>query len=289
MKTHEDLKKEFDNYLKLKNYSIRTRKSYGCALRKFLTWMNSNSNLGEISLTNVRAYLLYRYDQGRKWQTINLDYSAILHLFKNVLRMEWDIEKIPRPRQERQLPRILSREQIEKLIHRTTGIKNRAFICLLYGTGLRLSEACSLRMEDIDGSRQQILVRAGKGAADRYVDVPSSLLDFLRVYYREIRPVEFLFNGQKKRVRLSATAARSIIRLSGERAGLLKRISPHMLRHCYATHHLENGTNLVYLKQQLGHKNLKTTARYIHLIKEHSWRIVHPLADIIIPHQLSTR
>jgi site-specific recombinase XerD len=238
------------------------------------------------ALSEARAYILYRYGQGFCWQTINGDYSALLNFYVEVLGQKWDVSHIPRPRKKSSLPPLLSTTEVKSLIEHTGNLKHQAFIALLYGSGLRLSEALNLRISEIDGVRRQIRVIQGKGGKDRYVSIPECLLVVLRAYYRVYLPVDYLFNGRINGSRWSATAIRWFLKKSQQKAGITRRVSPHVLRHCYATHHLENGSNLVYLKSQLGHKNLKTTAQYIRLCQNYQNRVNHPLADMEIAYHL---
>ena len=271
----------FDEHLTLKNYSLATRKAYRCALGQFLHW-RLKKGMTNLDQNQARQYILYRYNQGVAWQTVNGDYSAMMKYFRYVKKLEWDVEHIPRPRKERQLPRIISKALVQKMIAYAPNLKHQTFICLLYGTGIRLGEALNLEISHIDGERKQLLIACGKGAKDRYVDIPDCLLDLLRHYYRMYRPIKYLFNGEERGRVLAPRSAQHLIKEICKRAGIAKSVSPHTFRHCYATHHLENGSDLVYLQQQLGHKHLKTTAKYIHLMKEHSWRIHHPLAGMEI-------
>ena len=146
---------------------------------------------------------------------------------------------------------------------------------------MRAGELSRLKITDIDSDRLQIRVQKGKGAKDRYIQIPSILIRILRMYFKKYRPVEYLFNGRKRGSQMSLSAIRWVIRKSRERTKIRKAVSPHTLRHCYATHHLESGTDLVYLQQNLGHKHLKTTARYIHLCNRRYQHIHHPVVDIL--------
>lgn len=148
---------------------------------------------------------------------------------------------------------------------------------LLYATGLRLSEALNLEITHIDGDRKQIRVVKGKGAKDRYITLPNELLEVLRGYWKAYRPQKYLFNGRYRGSQWQQRSAQHALEQARQQANIDRKVSPHVLRHCYATHHLENGTNLVYLKDQLGHKNLKTTARYIHLCASYQKKVNHPI------------
>ena len=183
------------------------------------------------------------------------------------------------------MPEVLSKQDVIKIIEHAVSYKHQDFLTFVYGTGLRLSEALNVTLDDIDGNRLQIRVKKGKGGKDRYISMPQCLLLLLRDYYRRIRPRKYLFNGLTKGARFSNRAAqRSIIRAK-QKANISKKASIHTLRNCYATHHIENGTDLVFLQEQLGHKHLKTTARYVNLCMERVRHINHPLAQMQIQYR----
>ena len=200
---------------------------------------------------------------GRVSQTINGDYSAMRKFYREVRSLEWSFKKLPRPRKERSLPMIISQEEVKKLIESGSVFKHQVFLSFLYATGMRLGETLQLKLTHIDGNRKQIRIERGKGAKDRYIQIPECLLVLLRQYYRHYRPVRYLFNGREKGCLWSYKASQWSVKRACELAGVQRSVSPHTFRHCYATHHLESGTDLVFLQQQLGHKHLKTTAIYI--------------------------
>ena len=282
MKNTEKYLEDFNAHMTLKNFRPATRKAYASALCQFFKYRDREGMTGPLNQEEARKYILYRYQQGKKWQTINGDYSAMHKLFREVLDLPWDIKKLPRPRKERSLPKILSQKEVIQIIEAGTIFKHQVFMAFLYGSGLRLSEALNLYITDIDGERKQIRVEKGKGAKDRYVIIPECLLLLLRQYYRMYHPIKYLFNGQRPGSQFSIRGAQAAIAEARIEAGITRRASAHTFRHCYATHHLENGTDIVYLQQQLGHKHLKTTARYIHLCREQFHRINHPLANMAI-------
>jgi site-specific recombinase XerD len=282
MKDHQKHLEALDAYLTLKNFSKATRSAYRCALRQFLVYRQQQGMTGDFGQEQARQYILYRYSQGLKWQTINGDYSAMYKFYRYVLDLEWDVKHIPRPRKERSLPSILSQQEIQKVIEHGDTFRYQVFMTLLYGTGMRLSEALNLRLVDIDGHRLQIHIVRGKGAKDRYINIPECLLDLLRDYYKAYRPQELLFNGRSKGLQWSTRAAQICIQKARIAAGIGRRVTPHVFRHCYATHHLENGTNLIFLRDQMGHKHLKTTAKYIRLCKTYPIKVQHPLASMDI-------
>jgi site-specific recombinase XerD len=288
MKTKEAYQQGLRTYLILKNYSPATVSAYGCAFRQFLDWRADRKYGTDFTPEQARQYLLYRYEKGLKWQTINGDYSAIQKFYIHVLKQDWDVNHIPRPRKERSLPGVLSQQEVQRLIEHGRTFKHQVFMTLIYATGLRLSEALNLKLTGIDSDRMQLRVMKGKGAKDRYVVIPDCLLELLRTYYKTYRPKGYLFNGKYKGSRWANRSAQHALECARTDAGIGRSVSPHVLRHCYATHHLENGTNLVYLKAQLGHKNLKTTARYIHLCQSYQPRVKHPLAEMSIRYDPQT-
>ena len=272
----------YEEYLVLKNFSEATIRSYLQGLKSFLEYRKAQGFRGRMGQHQARLYILYRKEQGVMWSTINCDYSALRKYFKEVLGLKWSFKKLPRPRKERYLPRIISRKEVVNLIESGKMFKHQVFFTLLYGTGLRLGEALNLKIEDIDGHRLEIRVNKGKGAKDRIVRIPVCLLDLLRVYFKRYRPEVYLFNGRKKGHKMSPRAVQWAFKHAKTEAKITKKLSSHTLRHCFATHHLEDGTNLVFVQEQLGHKHIKTTTKYIHLCQEHYRHISHPLAKLTI-------
>ena len=270
----------FRRWLMVRNYAKATQRAYLANVRRFLLYRGRNGHTGPVTQTQARDFLAYRAEKGLSWQSINNDYSALRLFFTHVLEVDWSVDHLARPRREKSLPTILSQEEVGRLINAGSLLKHQAFMALLYGTGLRLSEALDLKITDVDGQRRQIRVRRGKGRKDRYVHVPPCLLDTLRSYFGACRPENYLFNGDHAGSRWANRAAQYAIERAAVAAGILRTVSPHVLRHCYATHHLEKGTSILILKAQLGHANLSTTARYLHLCANYEQKMLHPLADL---------
>jgi site-specific recombinase XerD len=225
-----------------------------------------------------QIYLLHRYrKQQVAWQTINGDYSALRLFYKHILGREWNLKKLPRPRKQKSLPKVISPEQVSLLIEKAVTFKHKVFITLLYSTGLRLGEALNLRVEDIEASAMRIRVNDGKGNKDRYTLLSLDLLDMLRFYFRAFRPEGgWVFNGKYRGEKWSQKGAQHAIVEARKRAKLPDFVTAHVLRHCFATHLLQNGTDLVAIQQLMGHKYLKTTAQYIHLDNQHFTKITNP-------------
>jgi len=270
----------YEKHLILRNFSVATRNMYLRTLKSFLRFRNSKFPDQELSQDIASEYILHRHKSGRSWSTINCDYSSLRKYFKEVLCIEWLLKKMPRPRKEDALPQTLSTQDIIDLINNASTFKHQIFLTFVYATGLRLSEATNVTFDDIDRNRKQIRVRKGKGAKDRYIQVPECLVHILEAYYKKYRPEKYLFNGYTKGERYCASSGQWTMRQARKNAKITKQASVHTLRHAYATHHLESGTDLVFLKNQLGHKHLKTTERYLHLCVNRRRHIIHPLDNI---------
>lgn len=279
--TFQKVRTDYEDYMLLKNFSKHTISAYLSNFSKYYEWCMLHQKTEIYDQLTVRAYLIELTRAGKKWQTINNHYSAMRKLFREVLELEWSVKKLPRPRKERHLPEMISKQEVLRIIQSCKQLKHKALLAMLYGTGMRAGELSRLRLCDIDADRLQIRIRKGKGAKDRYIQVPMELIEFIREYYKKYRPQEYLFNGRRKGTVLQVNSMRWPIRVARRRLNIHKKISPHTLRHCYATHHLESGTDLVFLQQNLGHKHLKTTARYIHLCKDRYQHIHHPIVDIL--------
>ena len=190
-----------------------------------------------------------------------------------------EVRRIPFPRRVRErLPEILSVSEVERLLGAVSRPKHRAMLMVAYGAGLRVSELCALIPTDIDSQRMLIRVRAGKGDKDRYVMLSPRLLATLRAYWR-LRPPRgpYLFPSPRPGKALSRMAVFHVVRRAARRAGLRKRVNPHMLRHCFATHLLEAGTDIRVIQVLLGHRSLRTTARYVLVSREHVGTVKSPL------------
>ena len=270
----------FEDYLILKNFSTATRKMYLRTLKSFLRFAARKYPDQPLSQDLARQYIISRHKCNKSWSTINCDYSSLRKYFREVLMIEWSLRKMPRPRKTLDLPQTLSLQDVLALINCAATYKHQVFITFVYATGLRLSEATNVTFADIDRHRLQIRVRHGKGAKDRYIRIPQSLVNILIDYYHRLKPEKYLFNGYIKGQRYCSSSGQWTMRQAKKKAKLTKQASVHTLRHAYATHHLEAGTDLVYLKRQLGHKHLKTTERYIHLCADRKTYVIHPIDQI---------
>jgi site-specific recombinase XerD len=191
--------------------------------------------------------------------------SSYKILISEVLRLPYEDFSIRRPKSEKKLPDILSQEEIQHIIASCSNLKYRTIISLIYSCGLRVSEVTKLKAADIDSSRMQIHIRAGKGAKDRYVMLSDNILIMLREYWMRYHPQEYLFEGTKKGESIPVRTIQHAFSTAVTKSGIQKRACVHTLRHSFATHLLENGVNLIAIQKLLGHADIKTTTLYTHL------------------------
>jgi site-specific recombinase XerD len=265
--------------MRLRNLSPHTIDAYVHAVAQFAKHYRRSPE--QLDAEQARAYLLHLVqDQHASWSRYNLARCGLQFLYRVTLGQDEWFKKVPCAHVPKRLPTILCADELRRLF----GVvahhpKHKALLLTLYGAGLRISEALNLRPADIDGGRMFIHVRGGKGAKDRMVKLSPQLLTILRDYWRQCRPAgEWLFPQHKdpRRAMDPATAERVVSR-AAKRAGITRRVSPHTLRHCYATHLLEAGTDLRSIQMLLGHTNLKTTTRYTHVSDQHLRSVVSPL------------
>jgi integrase/recombinase XerD len=281
--------KNYSDYLRIQNYAKSTQKSYQLWLRQFLEFRAVQQISEPLNQEQARLFILYKLDHGVAWATINCLYSSLRKYYKEVLNLEWYVKKIPRPRRDKKLPQLISKQEVIRLIEHLPLYKHQVFVTLLYATGIRLHEGLQLKIGDVDGDRKQIFIRHGKGGKDRYVYLPDCVHLMLRSYYKRIKPTTYLFNGRIKGEQMSPSAVQRAIQQGRKKARILKHATTHTLRHCYATHHLESGTNLVFLQRQMGHKHLKTTAKYIRLSQNYHRTVQHPISSMEIKYYKKNR
>ena len=271
-----------ESYLKkleLKRYANNTVKQYVGCFEAYLNFYPSQ-NVNDLNEEDVRSYLQHLAQQGRSSSYLNQAVNAIKFYYEVVMGMPNRFYDIERPKKEIKLPKVLSRADFNKMMSVEMNVKHRCVIGLLYSGGLRRSELLALRIEDIDSSRMTIRIRNAKGNKERQTILSEILLKDLREYYREWNPKEYLFESPRGGV-YSAESVAKIVSRAGKSAGLNKRVTPHMLRHSFATHLLEAGTNLRYIQSLLGHNSSKTTEIYTHIAVDHLNRIKSPMDSLI--------
>lgn len=251
----------FTQEMLLKNFSPRTIQSYTHYIQDCLKHANVSANY--INEQHIRDYLLFLQEKNFSTSTINTAYSALKLYFEKILRRKF-FAFIPRSKQEKTLPTVLSKEEVHKLIEVTTNPKHKTMIQLIYGAGLRVGELVRIKMCDLDFDRERVHVVLAKGNKDRYTLLPKSLIQILQKQSKVKKPTDFLFTNAKGDHITEKTVSK-IIEKASQRAHLAKHISPHTMRHSFATHLLEHGTDIRYIQELLGHTKIETTQRYTHV------------------------
>lgn len=270
------LRKKTLDYMLVKGYSDATRKSYLHHLQLFALHFNSCPSL--LSLDDVQLYLAYLVKEKNYTQSsVNGAYSAIKILFEKILDKGWDSKKIPRSKRRKSLPNVLSRAEVNRLFEATTNNKHKTILMLMYSGGLRLQEVARLWITDIDSERMLIKIRRGKGGKDRYTLLSHTMLIQLRLYYKRYLPNQYLFNGADALNHISSRTVQQIFIRAKKQAKITKPCSAHTLRHCFATHLIEDGTPISKVQLLMGHTDIKTTTRYLHLSTRHLKNISHPM------------
>jgi len=265
--------------LRIRNYAPNMQKLYVHHVARFAAHFGrSPADLGQ---EDVRAYLQHLVDKRKvSWSYFKQAVAAIRFLFRVTLDRPWMIEHLPVPRQERRLPTILSQDEVARFFKAVTSPKHRVLLLIAYAAGLRISELVSLRVRDVDSERMMIHVRQGKGRKDRLVTLSPVLLEELRTYVRWARPVDWLFPGRDPARHLQARTVQKACQRASAAAGLGKRITAHTLRHSYATHLLEAGTDLRVVQTLLGHASMQTTAIYTHVSMARLQEVRSPLDSL---------
>jgi integrase/recombinase XerD len=265
------------------NYSQSTARSYLYAVEDFAKYFNrSPERLGP---NHIREYQVHLFrDRKLSPGTIEGRTAALRFLFVKTLRRPYLPEQIPFPKRPRRLPTVLSQEEVARLIESARNLMHRTMLMTLYATGLRRAELCHLKVSDIDSERMVIHVRQGKGGRDRDVLLSSKLLATLREYWRWMKPRTYLFPGTVNNWRADVPITEKIVWVAvseaAKRAGITKRVSPHSLRHSFATHMLEAGADLRTIQVLLGHAKLADTTVYLHLSRRHLQAVASPLEAI---------
>ncbi len=221
------------------------------------------------------------YKHPLSYKTFNCHVSAIRFFHKYVLDLGWSAERIPYQKTGKSLPIVLSREEVLGLFDVVTNLKHRTILMVLYSAGLRISEALRLKAPDIDSQRMMIRVHEGKGRKDRYVMLSQKLLETLRRYWLLDRPEPWLFPGQRASRPLTSSSVQRFFERARQRAGILKKATPHTLRHSFATHLLERGVNIRVIQRLLGHRSLRSTEIYTHVAETYLRDTKSPLDDLL--------
>ena len=261
--------------LELKGFSPNTKKAYLKNAERFANhFAKSPAMMGE---TEIREYLHHLASRNVSDSYISSVYSSLKFLYQVSLQRNWNNLSIPRTKAEKRLPYVLATSEIKSLLNVTTNLKHRTILMTIYAAGLRVSEVTNLRVCDIDSKRMQIRINQGKGKRDRYTILSQVNLSLLKKYWNRYRPITWLFPGSSDVNPISTRTIQKVFQDSKNNAGITKKVSVHSLRHSFATHLLETGTDISHIQKLMGHSSIKTTSKYIHLKQEDLLKIKSPL------------
>ena len=281
------LRKRVLEELERRNYSQATARAYVGAIRRFAEYFHRSPE--QLGPEHIRQYQLHLVQERKLMpKGIRMQMSALRFLYFKTLRRDYRRDDLPLPKTLRQqLPTVLSREEVAKLIDSASNLRHRTILMTLYATGMRRAELCRLRVEDVDKQRMVIHILQGKGGKNRDVPLSPKLLDQLRIYYRSLKhKTGWLFPSIQARRTDQPMTCKTIwhaCRDATRRAGISKAVHPHTLRHSYATHLLEAGADLCTLQALLGHAEVRDTALYVHLSTRHLTTVANPLDTLPSP------
>lgn len=267
--------------LDLKGYSPQTKERYNAQIRRFINCMNKDIN--ELDISDVRSYIIYLLrDKKTSHSYANQAISAIKFLFKSVLKKPLYNNDLPRTKLESTLPVVLNVKEVTKVLKSVRNEKHKTILFLVYSAGLRVGEVVNLRIEDIDSTRNMLRIRQAKGKKDRYTILSDVALHQLRHYYRIYKPKDWLFPGGKEGQPLTKRSVQKIFKRALRQSNINKDVGIHSLRHSFATHLLENGTDIRYIQELLGHKSTRTTQVYTHVTTKNLSNIQSPLDRLMM-------
>ena len=266
--------------MQLRNLSSNTIEDYTRQMVEYAKYFGrSPAELGEREIKEYLHHLLVI--RGLSWSSVNVCYCALRFFYVKVMKHPWNVENIPRPKTGTLLPEILSDNEIIRLFDASKNFKHRIILMTIYSAGLRVSEVTRLKPAHIDSDRMLIRIEQSKGRKDRYTLLSAALLPELRSYYQQFRPRTWLFEGKTPGQAISVETVQRVFKKAKDVAGIQKKASVHTLRHCFATHLMENGTDIFRIKEFMGHRSIQTTLRYIHVRREHLRRAQSPLDTLL--------
>jgi integrase/recombinase XerD len=272
--------------LEIKNLSSRTKRCY-------LDWMSRYAGHfrkppDELGDEEIKTFLHFLLQERKVSQSaMNQAYSALKFFYETTLGMPWNGTRIPRCKQGRRLPVVLSPNEVRLILVATQNLKHLAILMTIYSGGLRISEAAGLKVADIDGERLTIRVR-GKGDKDRYTLLGKNALGMLRTYWKVYRPSDWLFPSRNPKEPISVSSIQKVFKKALRQTGIRKAASVHTLRHCFATHLLESGCDLYYIQRLMGHSSVKTASVYLHVTRKDLHKIVSPIDLLDLPEKPTT-
>ena len=272
---YRECPKEYLQKLELKKYSLNTAKIYIHYFEDFINYY-STLDLLAINEDNIRNYMTHQINSGKADSTINQIINSIKFYYEMVLGMPNRFYDLERPQQKERLPEVLAKSEILRIINNTNNLKHKCILSVIYSAGLRVGELINLKLTDIDSKRMMIRIENGKGGKDRYSLLSNTVLTDLRKYFLRYKPRCYLFEGLGNN-KYSSSSVRKILKKASKKAGIKKEVKTHMLRHSFATHLLEQGTDLRSIQTLLGHHSLTTTEIYTHVANNIMKTIKNPL------------
>ena len=272
--------KKFVQWLSVKRYSTNTIKTYAEALKLFLLYFQDKeiSDLTNADVLDFNNDYILEKKLSASYQ--NQIVSAIKLYFRTIRGSKIEADKIDRPKKPKILPNVLSKEEVKKILDAHSNIKHKVMLCLIYSCGLRRSELLNIKPAHIDSKRNIVIIKQAKGRKDRIVPLSLKILELLRAYYALYKPQCYLFEGRTAGSGYSAKSLQSVLKQALGKAGIGKPVSLHWLRHSYATHLLESGTDLRYIQELLGHSSSRTTEIYTHVSTKNLQQIKSPFDDL---------
>ncbi|WP_276505008.1 tyrosine-type recombinase/integrase [Terrimonas pollutisoli] len=271
---------KFIQHLKLNAYSSSTIRTYRNEFIQLLQVLKKKAVI-ELTPEDLKRYFVYCYETlGLTENTLHSRINAIKFYFEQVLRREKFFWEIPRPKKPHQLPGVLNKEDVALIINAVDNLKQKTILMLTYACGLRVSEVVSITISDIDSRRMILHIRNAKGKKDRIVSISPTILVMLRAYYKEYKPKKWMFEGQGAGDHYSIRSIQTVLQMAKKKVGVLKPGGMHSLRHSFATHLLDKGIDVVMIQKLLGHNDLKTTLRYLHVTNKDLGKILSPIEDI---------
>lgn len=275
----QEIIERYEKQLTIENYASQTIKSYLSALKLFLEYI-SKLEINQITEKEIQNYLFYCKDKKTySFSAMKQVIASIRYLYIKVLHKPVPESLFIKLKKPTTLPTVLSAKDISKIIFVTKNIKHKTMLLLIYSGGLRLGELLNLKIGDIDSESMKIHVKQGKGKKDRYIMLSKNALNLLRKYYKVYKPKEYIIEGQKGG-KYSPKSVQSVFKAAIKKAGIKKKATVHTLRHSFATHLLDDGTDIRYIQELLGHKKLETTQIYTH-VSSHSINKIKSPADLL--------
>jgi len=266
----------------IRNYAEKTTSTYVAVLKKYLVHLEKP--IDTVTLEDIHDWQYYLVHIERvSWSHFNQMVCALRFYFQRVRGVDWPVNHIPFQRMRKKLPEVMNKQEVIQVLSESRrNPRQYAIVATLYSTGLRIGELVNLKITDIDSKNMLLHVRQGKGGKDRKVQLSTDLLGILRDYYRScrVKPAEWLFPGRGGHVKMHTSTIQRLVQNLIERAGLDKRITPHTFRHSFATHLLEDGTDLRTIQALLGHSDIQTTEKYLHIAAHHIRSVRNPLDSL---------